>query len=108
MALFSTVDVAWAAYENFEGSSGTLSKAAVFAIPCIATEGECVGRRVARYRLGINIREGSAKDALAAIPHLLAGEDAEGKPLAPDFAAYRDDHSQARLDHILGELLESL
>lgn len=107
-SLFSTFDVAWAAYENFEGSSGTLSKAAVFEIPCIATAGECVGRRVERYRLGINIPEGSAKDAVAAIPHLLAGEDAAGKPLSPDFSAYRDDHSQARLDRILGELLQSV
>jgi glycosyltransferase involved in cell wall biosynthesis len=107
-SLFTTFDIAWAAYENFQGSSGTLSKAAAFEIPCIATAGECVGQRVEKYRIGLTIPEGDAAEALAAIPKLLAGVDRDGQPLAANFAAYRDHHSQARLDRILSGLLENV
>lgn len=106
--LFRTFDVVWAAYEGFEGSSGTLSKAAAFELPCLATAGECVGSRVESYRLGLTIPSGSAADALTAITHLLAHSDAAGQPLAPRFAAYREDHSSTRLDRILAELINSL
>jgi hypothetical protein len=107
-SLFNAFDIAWAAYENFEGSSGTLGKAAAFEILSIATAGECVGGRVESYRLGLTIQEGNAEQALAAIPHLAARTDPDGNPLSPRFADYREHHSQDRLDRILVELLESL
>lgn len=105
-SLFRTFDIAWAAYEGFEGSSGTLSKAAAFEVPCIASAGECVGNRVETYRLGVTIPEGSAEKALSGIQCLAAGKDFQGKPLTPKFADYREQHSRDRLDRILGELLQ--
>ena len=78
-SLFRTFNIAWAAYEGFEGSSGTLGKAAAFDIPCLATAGECVGNRVETYRLGLTIPEGNAEQALAVIPCLAAGKDLTGK-----------------------------
>ncbi len=107
-SLFHTFGIAWAAYEGFQGSSGTLGKAAAFEIPCLATSGECIGQRVESYRLGITIREGHAGDAAAALPFLAAGTDTAGNPLAARFSAYRDDHSSTRLDEILAALLASL
>jgi glycosyltransferase involved in cell wall biosynthesis len=107
-SLFSAFDIAWAAYENFEGSSGTLGKAAAFEIPSLATAGECVGGRVESYRLGLTIPEGNAEQALAAIPRLAARTNLDGNPLSSRFADYREHHSQDRLDRILVELLESL
>lgn len=62
-SIFTTFDVAWAAYEGFEGSSGTLGKAAAFDIPCIATAGECIGHRVEGYRTGLTIPEGDSDRA---------------------------------------------
>ncbi len=106
-SLFTTFDIAWAAYEGFQGSSGTLSKAAAFQIPCLATAGECVGQRVEKYRLGLTLPEARPEKALAAIPYLLAGTDREGCSLSPLFAEYRKHHSQERLDKILSELLEA-
>lgn len=106
--LFRNFHIAWAAYEGFQGSSGTLSKAAAFEIPCIATAGECVGQRVEKYRLGLTIPEASPEQALAAIVRLAAGTNFSGEPLSPRFAGYREDHSQGRLDRILGNLLESV
>ena len=103
--VFRTFDIAWAAYEDFQGSSGTLSKAAAFEILCLATGGECIGRRVVKYRLGLTIAEGSAADALAVLPRLISRTDREGNLLSPDFASYRADHSLQRLDGILAGLL---
>jgi glycosyltransferase involved in cell wall biosynthesis len=99
-SLFSVFDIAWAAYEDFQGSSGTLSKAALFGKTCIATAGECVGQRVERYRMGMTIKQGSAEAALEAIRQLAVAK------LEPRFADYREDHSLARLDSILANLLE--
>jgi glycosyltransferase involved in cell wall biosynthesis len=104
--LFRTFDIAWAAYEGFEGSSGTLSKAAAFEIPCLASAGECVGNRVEKYGLGVTIPEGSAEMALAGIQRLAAGKDMQEEPLIPKFAEYREQHSRERLDRILGDLLQ--
>jgi hypothetical protein len=106
--LFSCFDIAWAAYEDFQGSSGTLSKAALFEVPCLATEGECIGQRIDRYRMGLTIPEATPKNALDSISHLIARTDRQGRALNPRYAAYRDDHSQARLDRILGSLLEKV
>ena len=104
-SLFRAFDIAWAAYEGFEGSSGTLGKAAAFEIPSLATAGECVGNRVQTYRLGLTIPQGNAEHALSAIAHLAASSDRDGNPLSPRFGEYREHHSQARLDRILAELL---
>lgn len=104
-ALFSTFDIAWAAYENFHGSSGTLSKAALFEIPCIATAGQCIGHRVETYRIGLTIPGVTPENALATIPHLIERTDWERKPLNPRYADYRDQHSLDRLDRILEGLL---
>ena len=106
-SLFTTFDIAWAAYEGFHGSSGTLSKAAAFHIPCIATAGECVGQRVEKFNLGLTVPEADPEQALAAIPHLLAGTDRDGCPLSHRFEEYRLHHSQKLLDQILSDLLES-
>lgn len=107
-ALFRTFDIAWAVYEGFHGSSGTLSKAAVFEIPCLAAAGECVGHRVETYRLGITIPHPSPELALAALSALAQGRDTGGDPLGADFARYRADHSLERLDSILARLLATL
>jgi glycosyltransferase involved in cell wall biosynthesis len=104
-SIFSTFDVAWAAYEGFEGSSGALGKAASFDIPCIATAGECIGHRVEGYRTGLTIPEGDSARALEAIERILNGRDWRGEPLVPDHRRFRADHGLARLDGLLAELL---
>lgn len=105
-SIFTTFDVAWAAYEGFEGSSGTLGKAAAFNIPCIATAGECIGHRVEAYRTGLTIPEGDSDRALEAIRRILDGRDWEDRPLNGDYARFRDDHGIARLETLLGGLLQ--
>lgn len=106
-SLFHTFDIAWAAYEGFQGSSGALGKAAAFEIPCLATAGECIGDRVERYRLGLTIPEGNATSALAALRQLADRRDWMCDPLDSLFAAYRQRHSQTELDRILAALLNA-
>jgi glycosyltransferase involved in cell wall biosynthesis len=104
-SVFASFDLAWIAYEGFEGSSGTLGKAAAFEIPCVATKGECIGGRVERYRSGLTIPEGDSDRAFEAIRRLLDGLDWDGRPLAGDFARFRADHDQSKLDAVLRHLL---
>jgi glycosyltransferase involved in cell wall biosynthesis len=105
-AVFRTFDVAWAAYEGFEGSSGTLGKAAAFDIPCLASTGQCIGHRVEGYRTGLTIREGDSGQALEAIRRILDGVDWEDRPLQGDYARFRADHGVPRLESLLGNLLK--
>lgn len=104
-SLFSTFSIAWVAYENFQGSSNNLSKAAAFQIPCLASIGGCIGHRVEDYGTGLAIPEGDAERALEAIPLLLAGKDWSGSPLPHRYADFRNDHSHARLDALLSEVI---
>jgi hypothetical protein len=104
-AMFTIFDIVWAAYENFEGSSNALTKAAAFRIPLLATKGQCIGGRVQRYQLGRTIPEGDAKAAHAAIQGIIARETEDGRPLVPDFETYHQLHSRAQLDRIFGSLL---
>lgn len=106
--VFRTFDVAWAAYEGFHGSSGTLGKAAAFDIPCLATKGECIGHRVEGYRTGLTIRESNSDEALEAIRLLLDGQDWENRPLQSDFERFRADHGVPRLESLLGGILNRL
>ena len=104
-SLFSTFDIAWVAYENFQGSSGALGKAAAFEIPCIATAGECIGHRVETYRMGLTLSEFDGEKALKAASLLLEEKDWAGEALKPDYDAYRKMHSQERLDALISALL---
>jgi glycosyltransferase involved in cell wall biosynthesis len=104
-SIFASFDLAWAAYEGFEGSSGTLGKAAAFDIPCIATAGECIGHRIEGYRTGLTIPEGDSRRALEAIERILDRRDWQDQPLVGDYARFRADHGLARLDSLLAALL---
>jgi len=104
-SLFSTFNIAWAAYENFQGSSNTLAKAAAFEIPCLASVNGCVGHRVSLHQTGLTIPEGDHLRALEAIPLLLNEKDWNGGSLEPRYSEFRDQHSLGRLDLLLGELL---
>ncbi|BCU75545.1 glycosyl transferase [Luteolibacter sp. LG18] len=104
-SLFSTFNIAWTAYEGFEGSSGALTKAAEFNIPSLATAGECIGARVERHRIGLAIPEGDPTKALEAIRRIFEAKDWDDRPLNPDYETYRSEHNLARLDTILAALV---
>lgn len=104
--LFSCFDLVWAAYEDFEGSSNALTKAAVFRKPLIATAGQCVGDRVEKHQLGRVFPQGDDAAAVEAIRGALNLRAADGSSLRPAFEDYHRMHSRARLDDVFALLLE--
>jgi hypothetical protein len=102
-SLVSTFAVSWAAYEEFTGSSNTLTKAALLRIPVLATAGECIGARVEAFHLGATIPEGDHLAARAAIRGIFAEN---GHPsTVRKFDAYHRLHSRAQLDAFFVRLL---
>lgn len=105
-SVFSTFTVSWAAYEDFQGSSNTLTKAALFRIPVVATEGECIGQRVASHSLGATFPERDHAAARAALGRLIAEErDGSGRR---GYDGYRHFHSRPQLDATFQRLIACL
>lgn len=102
-SIFTSFDVVWAAYEEFEGSSNALTKASRFHIPILATAGQCIGGRVERYHMGSTFPEGQVTGCVEAIGKILETDHSDAP--AADFASYHAKHSRARLDEILRELI---
>jgi glycosyltransferase involved in cell wall biosynthesis len=103
-SLFSNFSIAWAAYEDFQGSSNTLGKAAAFRLPSLASKGGCVGHRVDAYGTGLTIPQGDAERALEAIEFLREDRDWNGQSLALRYEEFQTDHSLTRLDELLGQI----
>ncbi len=104
-AVVQTFAVAWAAYEQFQGSSNTLTKAALFGKPVVATRGECIASRVDAFDLGNTFAEADEHGALDAVRAVLAGKKTDGTPLRPRFADYAAFHSRPQLDETFRHLL---
>jgi hypothetical protein len=104
-SLVAGFDLVWAAYEDFEGSSNALTKAAVFRRPVVATTGQCVGTRVERHQLGRTFPQADVAACLEAIRGALAGTGPDGRALAPEFDLYHRAHSRERLDEVFRGLL---
>ena len=100
--LFSTFDIIYAAYEDFCGSSNTLTKSSIFKRKLIATAGECVGRRVEKFGMGETIPEGDSKAAADAIVALL--ENDGGSP-EPRFDEYHEMHDRKQLDRAFARII---
>lgn len=105
-SVFTAFSVAWAAYESFQGSSNTLTKAALFGKPVVATAGECIGQRVVAHSLGVTFPELDHAAARTAVAQVL-GEETNAS-IRRGYDAYRKLHSRAQLDAIFGQLLASL
>jgi hypothetical protein len=105
-AAFQTFDIAWAAYEDFQGSSNTLTKAALFEKPVLASEGECVAARVSEFRLGESFPARDVEAGRAAIRRILAERERGAVPRL--FADYRRFHSRPQLDEIFRQMIGSL
>lgn len=69
-ALVAHSDIIFAVYHNFTGSSNLLTKAAAFKKPVIVAEGECMGRRVHQYKIGLTIHQDDADECYKVIEKL--------------------------------------
>jgi glycosyltransferase involved in cell wall biosynthesis len=105
-AMFESLTIVWAGYEDFPGSSNALTWAARHEIPLLATDEGCIGERVRRYSLGLTFPGGNVQRAKEALETLLTRRD-ELKADA-EFACYRNLNSRRRLDQTFGEILGAL
>ncbi|MEZ5303404.1 MAG: hypothetical protein R3F11_22600 [Verrucomicrobiales bacterium] len=104
-AVMAAMDIVFAAYEAFPGSSNTLTKAALVERPVLGSRGGCIEHRISEFGLGICIDEGDEIQCAAALRQLASGKDWSGDPLRPRYADYRAAHSRQRMDEALGEFL---
>lgn len=99
-ALVSASDVLFAAYYNFSGSSNLLTKAAAFGKPILVSSGECMGKRVSDYGIGIAIPQEDADKCRQAIIDLCR----QGAPQPQNFTKYAAEHSLNKLSEGLAAL----
>ncbi len=103
--LMATCDVLAAAYTDFPHSSGIQAKAAVLGKPLIVSEGYLMAERTKRFRMGEIVAQQDAAALLDAVVKITgdpAGWANANKPLWVD---YLQEHSFARLQSSLAELL---
>lgn len=92
-ALVAASDVLFAVYRHFAGSSNLLTKAAAFSRPVVVARGECMGKRVERYGIGLSVPETDAEACRQAIVTLCR----DGAPRPDGFRAYAEAHSVEHL-----------
>ena len=106
-ALIKTCDLLYAVYDNFPHSSNILGKAALFDKPVIVANGFCMGERVKKFHLGLQIDGNDVKKTIDAIRSLLnASSSALPDAEKPDFKGYREQHSRDRLSAVFKKLIE--
>lgn len=90
-------DVIYAAYRDFPNSSNLLSKAAVFQIPIVVSDGHLMADRVREFRLGEVIEEGNIEAAKQAIRRITHNKSAWITSAKPRWQEFRNLHSYATL-----------
>lgn len=100
-ALVRSADIVYAAYIGFMGSSGIMTKAALFKKPIIVSKGGLMGYRAEKYRLGAVIDPSNPPEIAGAIEKL--SHETAGDPWRL-YGEYFAMHSYARLKEILSGL----
>jgi len=100
-AVIANVDILYAVYQNFKGSSNTLTKASIFEKPIVVSDESLMGERVRSFRMGKVVNYRDINSIVQALSEL-----AVETPDELGFAAYRNGHSLAALKTVLGELTQ--
>jgi glycosyltransferase involved in cell wall biosynthesis len=90
-AIIAISDALYLAYEQNYHSSNTITKAAFYRKPVIASDIGCVAERVKRYHLGICIREGDVAACTRALRSIV--EKRQCGDASPDFEGLFYQHS---------------
>jgi len=100
--LFLISDIIFAVYEDFDLSSGTVGKAAVFGKPVLVQKGGLMERFVSKGPFGEAVQSGDVQAIIAALQHIRSGR----QPY--HFAQYAAEISLDRLRECLGSFMRSL
>ena len=104
-AYISLCDVIYLCYERFYYSSGIMTKAAALKKFMVVTEGYCMGERVAKYGLGLTVKEGDLDEIIAALTTLAEVETRAAMMPTAQFDKYMEFHNVRMLDTVLSEIL---
>jgi glycosyltransferase involved in cell wall biosynthesis len=96
-ALVDAANVLFCAFEDFQFSSNTQTKAAIFERPVIVSEGHLMAERVRDYRLGEIIPQSDPIAALAAIRRITNDYSRWLRENQPRWTEYREAHSYQAL-----------
>jgi hypothetical protein len=105
-ALVKVCDVVLNVRRNFPYSSNTLTKAALFQKPVIASKNYCIGERVEKFNLGYTVEEGNTTQCLEALERLYEQLATGYREIQPDFKGYSRLHSIEQLKVAFQTLLE--
>jgi len=104
-ALVDAANVVFCAFEDFQFSSNTQTKAAIFERPVIVSEGHLMAERVRDYRLGEIIPQSDPIAALAAIRRITNNYSQWVRENQPRWKEYREAHSYQALKIAFKKLL---
>ncbi len=98
--LYEIADVIYAIYNNFDGSSNTLSKASLFNKPVLVAKGNyLIAKRVNKFNLGLLVDENNAEECVSAINTILNFSEQELNSLG--FDDYLLENSEGKLVGVL-------
>ena len=103
--LIAAADIVYAAYHDFRHSSNLLAKAARFRHPVVVSRGYCMEERVRRFSLGEVVEQDNEDESLAALRALRREIDVVPPARETGFNAYLREHSIARFEERLRDLL---
>ncbi len=105
-AVVNSLDILFAAYLQFPGSSNMLAKAALFRKPIIVSDGFYMAEQVRRYGLGLVVPEDDPAACLAAIATLTQRTPAAIATMEQGMAEYLRDNSFDQLVVCLERLVK--
>jgi glycosyltransferase involved in cell wall biosynthesis len=99
--------ILFAAYHDFNHSSNTLTKAAVFEKPVIVSADSLMAERALKHRLGEAVRQKDAESTLAGITRITNDYQGWINRNKPEWNAYRQLHSKAQMKRAFASLLSA-
>lgn len=106
--IFQVSDVVWNIHIDYPGSSNTLTKAAVFEKPVIASNQHLIAERVTAYKLGEICDASNISDITNKLHTILDDPEEWRLQKEPDWKSYRSKHNKERLRECFSEIMSLL
>lgn len=100
-AIIELCDIVFAAYIKFPHSSNFITKSAFFKKKVIVSKGYCMGERIHKYSMGLDINENSVSDCINAINFLFNKKN----KINPRYNIYLKINSQEQLKKSIEKLI---
>lgn len=105
--ILSKCDLLHAVYLDFPHSSNIVTKASVFKVPVLVSDGYLLAERVKKYNLGEVVRENDVTEFVGGVLKILAASPDWETTTQPQWAEYASEHSISTLRHKLAKLCDN-